>query len=106
MLPPPDRKEIYIKSLPEYEMKLLTALSFFLGREVSTQAAACLAMYVRQSHDRILNQVDYYAHRTGMHRWDLLDLIADNPQKAEELMRGTGDRIHTSQPDVFDEPLA
>jgi len=98
---PSERKRIYINALPEYEMKLLTALSFFLGRKVSTQAAAALAMYVRQSHDRILTQTEYYAHRAGMNKWDFFDLIFENPQKAEELMRGTGAKIHAEDTDVF-----
>ncbi len=100
---PSERKRIYINALPDYEMKLLTALSFFLGRKVSTQAAAALAMYVRQSHDRILSQTEYYAHRSGLNKWDFLDLIFENPQKAEELMRGTGEKIHAGEPDVFTE---
>ncbi|EKQ67073.1 hypothetical protein OsccyDRAFT_4895 [Leptolyngbyaceae cyanobacterium JSC-12] len=100
---PSERKRIYINALPEYEMKLLTALSFFLGRKVSTQAAAALAMYIRQSHDRILSQTEYYAHRAGMNKWDFLDLIFENPQKAEELMKGTGAKIHTGEPDIFTE---
>lgn len=98
---PSERKGIYINALPEYEMKLLTALSFFLGRNVSSQAAAALAMYVRQSHDRILTQTEYYAHRAGMNKWDFFDLIFADPQKAEALMRGTGAKIHAEDKDVF-----
>jgi len=98
---PNQRSGLYINALPEYEMKLLTALSFFLGRSVSSQAAAALAMYVRQSHDRILTQTEYYAHRAGMNKWDFFDLIYENPQQAEALMQGTGDRIHAEQVDVF-----
>lgn len=98
-----ERKRIYINALPEYEMKLLTALSFFLGRDLSSQAAAALAMYVRQSHDRILTQTEYYAHRAGMNKWDFFDLIFDNPQRAEALMKGTGDKIHAGELDVFSE---
>ncbi len=96
-----ERDGIYINALPEYELKLLTALSFFLGRSVSSQAAAALAMYVRQSHDRILTQTEYYAHRAGMNKWDFFDLIFDNPQQAEALMQGTGAKIHADQIDVF-----
>lgn len=96
-----DRKGLLINSLPEYEMKLLTALSFFLGRSVASQATAALAMYVRQSHDRILTQTEYYAHRAGMNKWDFFDLIYENPHKANELMQGTGVRIHAEECDVF-----
>ncbi|MGI0487816.1 hypothetical protein ACN4EK_20440 [Pantanalinema rosaneae CENA516] len=103
MAEPSERKRIYINALPEYEMKLLSALSFFLGRKVSTQAAAALAMYIRQSHDRILSQVEFYAHKAGMNKWDLLNLISDNPQRAEELLKETGEKIHTNEPDIFSE---
>jgi hypothetical protein len=96
-----ERKGLMINSLPEYEMKLLTALSFFLGRSVASQATAALAMYVRQSHDRILTQTEYYAHRAGMNKWDFFDLIYENPQKANELMQGTGAKIHAEEFDVF-----
>lgn len=101
---PSERKRIHINALPEYEMKLLTALSFFLGRKVSTQAAAALAMYIRQSHDRILSQVEYYGHRVNMDKWDLLDMIFENPDQAEKLLaEAANDRIHTDEPDVFTE---
>lgn len=92
---------LFINALPEYEMKLLTALSFFLGRDISSQATAALAMYVRQSHDRILTQTEYYAHRAGMNKWDFFDLICENPQQAEALMQGTGGKIHADEVDVF-----
>jgi hypothetical protein len=98
-----ERKGLYISALPDYEMKLLTAMSFFLGRGVSSQATAALAMYLRQSHDRVMAQTEYYAHRSGMNKWDFLDLIFENPQKAEELMRGTGEKIHAGKLDVFSE---
>jgi hypothetical protein len=98
---PSERKGFYINALPDYEMKLLTAMSFFLGRGVSSQGTAALAMYLRQSHDRILSQAEYYAHRSGMNKWDFLDLICEHPQKAEALMQGTGEKIHAGIPDVF-----
>ena len=98
---PSERKRIYITAPPEYEMKLLTALSFFLGRKVATQAAAALAMYIRQSHDRILTQCEYYAKQWGLEdKWEVLDLIYSDPSKAEELMKGES-RIHKGVPDVF-----
>jgi hypothetical protein len=97
-----ERKRIYLNALPEYEMKLLAALSFFLGRKISTQAAAALCMYLRQSHDRILTQVEYYAHRAEMNKWDFLDLIFENPEAAEKLMKGE-EGIHRGIPDVFTE---
>jgi len=97
-----ERKRIYLNALPEYEMKLLNALAFFLGRKVSTQAAAALAMYIRQSHDRILTQVEFYAHQVGKSKWEMLDLLFDNPEEAERLINEkASDRIHTNESDVF-----
>ncbi len=97
-----DRPQMCINALPEYEMKLLSALSFFLGRSPTSQATAALAMYLRQSHDRILTQVDYYAHRAGMNKWDFFDLIHDNPAAADQLMQDSArDRIHAGEVDIF-----
>lgn len=99
---PSERKRIHISAPPEYEMKLLTALAFFLGRKVSTQAAAALAMYIRQSHDRIMAQVNYYAHRCNIEPYDLLDLIYDDPEKAKNLLDNVG-KVHAGEElkDVF-----
>ena len=93
-------KEIPIPVLPDYEMQLLTAMAFFLGRKVNQQAAAVVAMYLRQSHDRILTQVDFYAHRLGMSRWDLLNLIFQDSDRARELLDSAG-KVHDQEPDVF-----
>ena len=95
----PDQTQLLIKAPPEYEMKLLTALAFFLGRKVSSQASAVVAMYLRQSHDRILSQCEFYAHKTGMNKWEVLDLIYTDPQKAKELLGES--KIHAGESDVF-----
>jgi hypothetical protein len=95
-----DQPQLQINAPPEYEMKLLTALAFFLGRKVSSQATAVVAMYLRQSHDRILSQCEFYAHKVGMNKWDVLDLIYHNPQQAEELFKA-GRKIHAGESDVF-----
>ena len=85
---------------PEYEMKLLTALSFFLGRKASTQALACLSMYLRQSEPRIMSQVRYYAHKINrqsgktLTEYDLLDLIFEDPEQVTRLMEGL-DVVHS-----------
>lgn len=99
---PNERKRIHINTPPEYEMKLLTALSAFLGRKVSSQASAALAMYLRQSHERILSQCEYYGHRWGMSKWEVLDLCYANPEKARELIESSG-TVHSDDdgPDVF-----
>ncbi|MBD2256974.1 hypothetical protein [Pseudanabaena sp. FACHB-2040] len=100
-----------IHALPEYERKLLAALAFFLGREQSAQAVACLSMYLRQSEPRIIGQLKYYAHKatknTGqpLDEYDLLDLIAESPdQIAAMLQPGV---VHPpGLQDVFEQPIA
>ncbi|MBD3884090.1 hypothetical protein IFO70_20285 [Phormidium tenue FACHB-886] len=99
-MPDADRQQMQINTPPEYEMKLLTALAFFLGRKVSSQASAVVAMYLRQSHDRILSQCEFYAHKVGMNKWEILDLIYNDPQRAEELLK-EGHKIHAGEVDVF-----
>lgn len=101
---PTERKRIHLNAPPEYEMKLLTALAAFLGRKVSTQASAALSMYLRQSHDRILSQAEYYGNKWGMTKWEVLDLCYENPAKAKELMDASG-TVHSVEdgPDAFSE---
>ncbi|HEY9738608.1 MAG TPA: hypothetical protein V6D06_20085 [Trichocoleus sp.] len=96
-----------LNSLPEYERKLLCSLAFFLGRDLSAQAVACLSMYLRQSEPRILGQLNYYAHKatkkTGQpyDAYDLLDLIIESPETAAELLQLTV--VHPpGQRDVFE----
>lgn len=104
-----DRKQISINVPPEYELKLLTALAYFLGRKVSAQASACLSMYLRQSEPRIMAQLRYYAHKasrlqdTTVSEYELLDLIYESPEKVEELFKDTG-KVHQldESQDVFD----
>ncbi|HEY9763794.1 MAG TPA: hypothetical protein V6D07_14780 [Trichocoleus sp.] len=94
-------------SLPDYERKLLLALAFFLGREVTAQAVACLSMYLRQSEPRVMAQVKYYAHKatqqTGqpLSEYELLDLIAADPEKVAKLLQ-MGVVHAPGQSDVFD----
>jgi hypothetical protein len=94
---------ISIHPLPEYEMKLLNSMAFFLGRSVETQATAALAMYLRQNCDRLLTQCEFYAHKLGMDKYTLLNLITDDPQQAAALLREAG-RVHRPEDgsDVFD----
>lgn len=96
-----------LNSLPEYERQLLCSLAFFLGRDISAQAVACLSMYLRQSEPRILGQLNYYAHKatrkTGQPytAYDLLDLIVEAPETAAEILQLTV--VHSpGQRDVFE----
>lgn len=106
---PAERKRLYLNAPPEYEMKLLTALSYFLGRKASTQALACLSMYLRQSEPRIMSQVRYYAHKvskqTGktVSEYELLDLIYETPEQVDKMLQGL-DVVHTPDEsrDAFD----
>ena len=102
MASPLDQKpqEISIPVLPDYEMQLLTAMAFFLGRKVNQQAAAVVAMYLRQSHDRILTQVEFYAQQLSLSKWDLLNLIFHDPDRARELLDSAG-KVHDSEADIF-----
>jgi hypothetical protein len=102
MAEPVEQQGIWIKYPPEYEMKLLTALAYFLGREINTQALACLSMYLRQSEPRIMAQVKYYAYKLGMHEYDLLDLISENPESLAALLKQAG-TVHADDDtaDVF-----
>jgi hypothetical protein len=96
------RKRIHLNALPEYEMKLLVALAAFLGRKTTSQASAALAMYLRQSADRILNQCRYYAHQWGMaNEWEVLDFIYRNPDKAKEMIEQAGKVHQPDEQDVF-----
>ncbi|NJL91760.1 MAG: hypothetical protein HC916_19775 [Coleofasciculaceae cyanobacterium SM2_1_6] len=67
---------------------------------MNQQAAAVVAMYLRQSHDRLLTQTEYYAHRLGMSKWDLLELISTNPERARALLDQAG-KVHDLDPDIF-----
>jgi hypothetical protein len=96
-----DRKRLYLNVLPEYEMKLLGALAFFLNRKIASQAAAALAMYLRQSQERILAQVDYYAAQLGTDRWQLLDAISDDPDAVRKALDARLGGLHKGESDVF-----
>lgn len=101
---------IDLSTLPEYESKLLLALSFFLGRNSSAQGRACLSMYLRQSEPRIMAQVRYYAHQVSRStgkpcsEYDLLDLVVEDPEQAIELL-GAILPVHTHGADVFGDDL-
>lgn len=102
MTPPNPPQPITLNPPPEYELKLLTALAYFLGRSISAQALACLSMYLRQSEPRIMSQVRYYAHRAGLHEYDLLDLIFEHPDRADELLQRSGKVHQPQESDVFE----
>jgi hypothetical protein len=90
-----------INPLPEYEMKLLTAMATFLGREASAQATAALAMYLRQNCDRLLTQCEYYGQQWGMSKWEVLNLCSEQPEKVREMLRGETVHRAEDQADVF-----
>jgi len=93
--------------LPAYESRLLTALAFFLGRDVDAQARACLCMYLRQSEPRIMAQLKYYAHRLStqlgrdINEYELLELIATSPEAVTEALPDLGGVHRPGQVDVF-----
>lgn len=106
MLPQSDFGNL-LANLPEYEQKLLLALAFFLGRDADAQAKACLCMYLRQSEPRIMAQLKYYAHKatrqgSRLSEYDLLDLIAEAPERVHELLGEVGQVHAAHQADVFD----
>lgn len=101
---------IDLSTLPEYESKLLLALAFFLGRDVTPQARACLSMYLRQSEPRIMAQVEYYAHQAskaaGAHidKYEFLDLIFESPDRASTLTQTQP--VHLDdEADIFEDSL-
>lgn len=100
-----ERAQLSINTPPEYEMKLLNAMAFFLGRTVEAQATAALAMYLRQNCDRLLTQCEFYARKANMDKYELLDLITDDCDRAVLLLHTIApvhhpDDIH----DVFETP--
>jgi len=95
------------QNLPDYESRLLNALAFFLGRDTDAQARACLCMYLRQSEPRIMAQVKYYAHRLSVEwgrevsEYELLDLIATNPEKVTQALPNLDGVHRPDEVDVF-----
>lgn len=95
------------RPLPDYEQRLLTALAYFLGRDVESQARACLCMYLRQAEPRIMAQVHYYAHRfsrvTGqtISGYDFLDLLTQSPEVVRQVLPELGSVHDAATADVF-----
>lgn len=80
-------KRLHLRALAPYEDRLLSALSFFrTKRQKTTQAHHCLSMYLRQSENRILSEVEFYARMTGLDKYHLLELIYSDPDKAQKLI--------------------
>lgn len=84
--PVEERAKLSINTPPEYEMKLLNAMAFFLGRNVEAQATAALAMYLRQNCDRLLTQCEFYARKANIDKYELLDLITEDRDRAIALL--------------------
>jgi len=96
-----------LAALPPYEGALLQAMAFFLGRDVSAQARACLCMYLRQSEGRVMGQLRYFAHQASQQagrsisEYELLDLIVQNPAEAAQLLPNRNGVHDPGQRDVF-----
>jgi len=101
--PAEGRPPLSINPPPEYEMKLLNAMAFFLGRNVEAQATAALAMYLRQNCDRLLTQCEFYARKADLDKYELLDLITDDRDRAVALLQTLAPVHHPDDgPDVFE----
>ena len=87
-MPSRQPKSIQMKALAPYEDRLLACLSFFrFKREHTVQARHCLSMYLRQGENRIKNEVGFYAKRLGMDTDEMIELIYEDPEKAETLLK-------------------
>ena len=76
-----------ILPLAPYEDRLLNALAFFrTQRRPVNQAHHCLSMYLRQSEARIMGEVEFYARLVGWEAWQFLELLYQDPDKAEALI--------------------
>ncbi|MDX2097479.1 MAG: hypothetical protein SFW36_06850 [Leptolyngbyaceae cyanobacterium bins.59] len=95
-----DGKPLALNPLPPYEMRLLNAMAFFLGRNIESQAAAALAMYLRQAEGRIMAQVKWYAWKLDRDPYELMEMIYTDPAEAERLFQDLP-KIHAGIPDVF-----
>ncbi|MGF1490963.1 MAG: hypothetical protein ACFBSC_00605 [Microcoleaceae cyanobacterium] len=81
-------EEIRLQPLKPYEDRLLSALSFFrFHRQNQVQAHHCLSLYLRQSKQRILDEVGFYAEPLGYSAQEFLELIYQNPKQAEQELR-------------------
>ncbi|MBP0016880.1 MAG: hypothetical protein J7647_04900 [Cyanobacteria bacterium SBLK] len=81
-------KRIHMAALAPYEDRLLACLSFFrFKRKHSVQARHCLSMYLRQGEQRIKNEVGFYARKLDLSTDELMELIYENPEKAETMLK-------------------
>ncbi|NET59416.1 MAG: hypothetical protein F6K47_25720 [Symploca sp. SIO2E6] len=84
---PEQPQGLNLRPLAPYEDRLLAALAFFrTQRKTITQAHHCLSMYLRQSESRIMTEVDFYARLSGLNKFELLELIYNDPDQAETLI--------------------
>lgn len=89
---------LHLPSLPPYEAALLSSLAFFRQQERTTQALNCLAMYLRQSEARVLGEIRFYAKLVNMEPDELLLLIHQHPEQAEDLLKEHLQRLSNSSP--------
>ena len=81
-------KRVHMAALAPYEDRLLACLSFFrFKRKHSVQARHCLSMYLRQGETRIRNEVGFYAKHLELSTDELMELIYEDPDKAEMLLK-------------------
>lgn len=96
-------QKLHLKPLAPYEDHLLSALAFFrTKRQTTTQARHCLSMYLRQSEQRIMSEVGFYAQMVGKDKYEFLELIYSNPDQAENLIEqvtGIGVKNTFDQPE-------
>ncbi len=78
---------LQLPPLPPYESALLASLAFFRKQEPTTQALNCLTMYLRQSESRVMGEIRFYARLLQMEPEALLQLIAQDPDQAEQLLK-------------------
>ncbi|MGC9505407.1 hypothetical protein [Baaleninema sp.] len=94
-------KPLDLNPLAPYEDRMLSALAFFrTKRNRTTQAHHCLSMYLRQSEARIMGEVGFYARACGVEPLQFLELIYQNPDRAEQLIQ---ERLHIDISEVFDD---
>ncbi len=83
--------KLTLKPLALYEDMLLNALAFFrTKRDTNIQAHHCLSMYLRQSEERIMKEVEFYSSFLNMEAIDLLNMIYKDPEKAQKLINNIG----------------
>lgn len=94
-------KPLQLDPLAPYEDRLLAALAFFrFQRQVNSQARHCLSMYLRQSEERVMREVQFYARHLQMGPEELLELIYTDGDRARQSLQehfGSDQRLMDAQ---------